>query len=66
MAKGKKKKGGFATVLIIVILLGIAGIAGGYFYGVAKNDIEGKRQSSDEYTLQITKNDYEYEIGTLD
>ena len=63
MAKDKKKKGGFATALIAVILICAVAIAGGYFYLLAKNDIEGSRQSSDEYTLEITKNDYEYEIG---
>ena len=65
MAKDKKKnkKGGFATLLIIVILICAAAIAGGYVYLLAKNDIEGNKQPATEYTLEITKSDYEYEIG---
>ncbi|MBE6720557.1 MAG: endolytic transglycosylase MltG [Ruminococcaceae bacterium] len=61
--KNNKGRGKFATLLVIIIILGLAGGAGGYFYGIAKNDIEGKRQSSTEYTLEITKSDFEYEIG---
>ena len=58
-----KKKGKGAIVLLLVLLIAIVGAGGGYVYGLAKNDINGTKQAGTEYTLNITKNDFEYEIG---
>ena len=59
----KKKSSAGVIILLLIVLIGIIGAIVGYVVGIAKNDIEGKRQADREYTLQITKNDFEYEIG---
>ena len=61
MARKKKNTG--IIILLVIVLLGVIGAVGGYVVGAAKNDIEGKRQANTAYTLEITKSDYEYEIG---
>ncbi|MBR4241073.1 MAG: endolytic transglycosylase MltG [Eubacterium sp.] len=58
----KKNHGVVIAVLAIILVLIIA--AGGYYgYTLVSNDINGKNQQDSEYTLVITKNDFEYEIG---
>ncbi len=59
----KKKKSSFGLLLVITIILAVAGCGVGYVAGIAKNDIEGRKQESTAYTLNITKSDFEYEIG---
>ena len=59
----KKKSNAGVIVLLFIVLIGIVGAIAGYVFTIAKNDIEGKKQAQLEYTLEITKNDYEYEIG---
>lgn len=61
MARKKKNTG--IIILLVIVLLGVIGAVGGYVVGAAKNDIEGRRQANTAYTLEITKSDYEYEIG---
>ncbi|MBE6816652.1 MAG: endolytic transglycosylase MltG [Ruminococcaceae bacterium] len=61
MAKKNKSKG--VILCLIIVLLAVVGVFAGYIVGQAKNDIDGKRQPQTEYNLEITKNDFEYEIG---
>ena len=61
--KKKKNKSGAVIAVLVVILLIIIGVFAYFGYTTITNDINGKNQSSDEYTLVITKNDFEYEIG---
>lgn len=62
MAKKKSKP----IILILVIILVIAAAAAVYMlYSAVSNDINGKNQSSAEYTLIIESNDYEYEVGQM-
>ena len=61
MAKKNKSKG--VILFLIIVLLAVVGVFAGYIVGQAKNDIDGKRQPQTEYNLEITKNDFEYEIG---
>ena len=58
-----KKKSGALKAVIVIILIIILGAGGYYGYTLVKNDINGVNQSKQEYTLIITKNDFEYEIG---
>ncbi len=62
MKKKKNKNGAVIAVLVVVLVL-ILGVLAYFGYSYITNDINGKNQSSDEYTLVITKNDFEYEIG---
>ncbi len=59
----KKKKSGGVIALLVIILIAVIGGFGYYFYGIIQNDIGGKNQPQTQYTLEITKSDYEYEIG---
>ena len=59
----KRKKSNLAIILLVIVLLAVVGIFAGYIAGIAKNDIDGTKQADTEYTLEITKNDFEYEIG---
>lgn len=61
MATKNKSKG--VILFLIIVLLAVVGVFAGYIVGQAKNDIDGKRQPQTEYNLEITKNDFEYEIG---
>ena len=66
MAKSNKKgnaKGKIIIVLLFIILFAIIGGIAYVLYSAAMNDINGKNQSSTEYTLVIEKQDFEYEIG---
>ena len=58
-----KKKSSALKAVIVIILIIILGAGGYYGYTLVKNDINGVNQSEQEYTLIITKNDFEYEIG---
>ena len=58
----KKKHGGIIALLVIILIAVISGF-GYYGYNLVQNDINGKNQADSEYTLVITKNDFEYEIG---
>lgn len=58
-----KRKGRGIIILLVIILLAVLGVFGYFAYSAVQNDINGVNQSSDEYTLVITKNDFEYEIG---
>lgn len=62
MAKGKKK-GGAVIAVLTVILLVILGSIGYFIYTAAMNDINGKNQQSDTYTLVIEKKDFELEVS---
>jgi UPF0755 protein len=62
MAKSKSKS--IIIVLIAVIVIALAAVAY-MFVNAINNDINGKNQSSDEYTLIIQSNDFEYEIGQM-
>lgn len=59
----KRKKSNLAIILLVIVLLAVVGIFAGYIAGIAKNDIDGTKQADTEYNLEITKNDFEYEIG---
>ena len=59
----KKNKGKGLIIFLVIVLLAIVGAFGGYIYGVAMNDIKGEKQENTEYNLEITKSDFEYEIG---
>lgn len=59
----KRKKSNLAIILLVIVLLAVVGIFAGYIAGIAKNDIDGTKQPDTEYNLEITKNDFEYEIG---
>ncbi|MBQ9531121.1 MAG: endolytic transglycosylase MltG [Eubacterium sp.] len=62
MKKKKNKHSGVIAILVVILII-VIGLLGYFGYSVITNDINGKNQSSDEYTLVITKNDFEYEIG---
>ena len=59
----KKKKHGAVIAILVIILVLILAAVGYYGYNLINNDIKGKNQQDSEYTLVITKNDFEYEIG---
>lgn len=59
----KKKKSGVIIAILVIILIGVISAFGYYGYRLISNDINGKNQEDTEYTLIITKNDFEYEIG---
>ena len=63
MKKKKKNKSGAVIALLVIVLVLILGVFAYFGYTYITNDINGKNQSSDEYTLVITRNDFEYEIG---
>ena len=63
MTKKKKKKHGAVIAVLVIILAAILGVFGYFGYTLINNDIQGKKQESKEYTLIITKSDFEYEIG---
>lgn len=57
----KKSKGSFVFIVVLIAVVFIALIS--VFYVKISNDINGKNQSSATYYLEITKNDFEYEVG---
>ncbi|MBR2099954.1 MAG: endolytic transglycosylase MltG, partial [Eubacterium sp.] len=59
----KKRKHGAVIAILVIILIAVIGGFGYYGYNLIQNDINGKNQADSEYTLVITKNDFEYEIG---
>ena len=59
----KKKKSGVIIAILVIILIGVISAFGYYGYRLISNDVNGKNQEDTEYTLIITKNDFEYEIG---
>ncbi|MBE6741206.1 MAG: endolytic transglycosylase MltG [Ruminococcaceae bacterium] len=62
MKKEKKRSKGVIAVLVVILIAVLAGV-GYYGYTIVKNDINGEKQAKTEYTLVITKSDFEYEIG---
>ena len=60
--KRKKKKPIFAVIIVVVIIA--AAVFGTYAYSQIKNDINGtEKGAATKYTLVISKEDYEYEVG---
>ncbi len=59
----KQKKSKLPLILFIILLVIVAGVVTLYFYTQINNDILGKNQSEDTYTLVIEKKDFEYEVG---
>lgn len=59
----KRKKSKLPLILFIILIVIIVGVAAMYFYTQINNDILGKKQSNDTYTLVIEKKDFEYEVG---
>ena len=59
----KKNKHGAIIAILVVVLIAVIGGFGYYGYTLVQNDINGVNQADSEYTLVITKNDFEYEIG---
>ena len=55
----KRKKSKLPLILFIILIVIIAGVAAMYFYTQINNDILGKNQSNDTYTLVIEKKDFE-------
>ncbi|MBQ7739794.1 MAG: endolytic transglycosylase MltG [Eubacterium sp.] len=62
MAK-KKKSGGAVIIVVLLILIVVAGLIGFKVYTNISNDINGKNQPQEEYTLTVSTKDYEYTIG---
>lgn len=58
-----RKKSKLPLILFIILLVIVAGVVALYFYTQINNDILGKNQSDDTYTLIIEKKDFEYEVG---
>lgn len=58
-----RKKSKLPLILFIILLVIVAGVVALYFYTQINNDILGKNQSEDTYTLVIEKKDFEYEVG---
>lgn len=58
-----KKVSKFVLTLIIVLVLVIVAIVGYVGYTLIQNDINGLRGNETSYTLEITANDFEYEVG---
>lgn len=59
----KRKKSKLPLILFIILIVIIASVVALYFYTQINNDILGKNQSDETYTLVIEKNDFEYEVG---
>ena len=59
----KRKKSKLPLILFIILFVIIAGVVAVHFYTQINNDILGKNQSDDTYTLVIEKKDFEYEVG---
>ena len=59
----KRKKSKLPLILFVILIVIVAGVAAMYFYTQINNDILGKNQSDDTYTLVIEKKDFEYEVG---
>lgn len=59
----KKKSKALIISLVILLCVIIAGVVGFFAYTVVQNDINGIRGKEASYTLEITPNDFEYEIG---
>lgn len=59
----KRKKSALPAILAIALVLIILATAVFYFYTKITDDINGKNQSNDTYTLVIQKSDFEYEVG---
>ena len=58
-----KKKGKGLIIALVVILIAIVGAVAFLAYTAVSNDINGKNQKTDAYTLIIEGNDFEYEVG---
>lgn len=58
-----KKSSKIIVALLIVIAIVAVAIIGYVGYTVVQNDINGLRGNETSYTLEITANDFEYEIG---
>ena len=57
------KKSKNAVWLFIILIVVIAAAVFSFIYVKISNDIYGKNQAVTEYHLEITKNDFEYEVG---
>ncbi len=59
----KKKYKPLIIALVVMLCVVIAGVVAFVGYTVVQNDINGVRGNETSYTLEITPNDFEYEVG---
>ncbi len=57
------KKAKTSLIAFVVLVIVIASCIGFYAYTKISDDIKGKNQSDSKYTLEITKNDFQYEVS---
>lgn len=57
------KKAKTSLIAFVVAAIVIASCIGFYAYTKINDDINGKNQSDSKYTLEITKNDFQYEVS---
>lgn len=57
------KKAKISLIAFVVVAIVIASCFGFYAYTKISDDIKGKNQSDSKYTLEITKNDFQYEVS---
>ena len=57
------KKAKTSLIAFVVAAILIASCIGFYAYTKISDDIKGKNQSDSKYTLEITKNDFQYEVS---
>lgn len=57
------KKAKTSLIAFVVVAIVIASCFGFYAYTKISDDIDGKNQSDSKYTLEITKNDFQYEVS---
>lgn len=57
------KKAKTSLIAFVVLVIVIASCIGFYAYTKISDDINGKNQSDSKYTLEITKNDFQYEVS---
>lgn len=57
------KKAKTSLIAFVVVAIVIASCFGFYAYTKISDDINGKNQSDSKYTLEITKNDFQYEVS---
>lgn len=57
------KKAKTSLIAFVVAAILIASCIGFYAYTKISDDINGKNQSDSKYTLEITKNDFQYEVS---
>ncbi len=57
------KKAKPSLIAFVVAAIVIASCLGFYAYTKINDDINGKNQSDSKYTLEITKNDFQYEVS---